>query len=63
MTPGPDWGLWRLRAAAYSDPGYEARLQSVPDAVRTGRREGTPIEEVVPDWADRIAAAQRPGAD
>jgi len=55
--------LWRLRAAAYSDPGYEARLQAVQDAVRTGRRKGTPIEEVVPDWAERIAAAQRPGAD
>src|SRR5215470_17556677 len=55
--------LWRLRAAAYSDPGYEARLQAVQDAVRTGRREGTPIEEVLPDCAERIAAAQRPGAD
>jgi hypothetical protein len=51
--------LWRLRAAAYSDPGYEARLQAVQDAVRTGRREGTPVEEIVPDWAERVAAAQR----
>ena len=51
--------LWRLRAAAYSDPGYESRLQAMQDAVRTGRREGTPIEEVVPDWAERFAASQR----
>ena len=51
--------LWRLRADAYSDPGYEARLQAMQDAVRTGRREGTPIEDVVPDWAERVAAARR----
>jgi hypothetical protein len=51
--------LWRLRAAAYSDPGYESRLQAMQDAVRTGRRGGTPIEEVVPDWAERVAAARR----
>ena len=51
--------LWRLRAAAYSDPGYEARLHAMQDAVSTGRREGTPIEEIVPDWAERVAAAQR----
>jgi hypothetical protein len=44
-------GLWRLRAAAYSDPGFAARLEAVQDAVRTGRREGRPIEEVVPGWA------------
>ena len=51
--------LWRLRAAAYSDPGYEARLQAMKDAVRTGRWEGTAIEEIVPDWDERVAAAQR----
>ena len=51
--------LWRLRAVAYSDPGYEGRLQAMKDAVRTGRREGTPIEEIVPDWDERVAAAQR----
>jgi len=51
--------LWRLRAAAYSDPGYETRLQAMREAVRTGRRDGTPIEEVVPDWAERVAAARR----
>jgi hypothetical protein len=51
--------LWRLRAAAYSDPGYEARSRSVQDAVRAGRRDGTPIEEIVPDWDERVAAARR----
>jgi len=51
--------LWRLRAAAYSDPGYEARLRAMREAVRTGRRDGTPIEEVVPDWAERVAVARR----
>ncbi len=51
--------LWRLRAAAYSDPGYEARLQAMQDAVRSGRHDGTPIEDVVPDWAERVAAARR----
>jgi hypothetical protein len=51
--------LWRLRAVAYSDPGYEARLQAVRDGARAGRRDGTPIEELVPDWEERVAAAQR----
>jgi hypothetical protein len=51
--------LWRLRAAAYSDPGYETRLQAMREAVRTGRRDGTPIEEIVPDWDERVAAARR----
>jgi Family of unknown function (DUF6247) len=51
--------LWRLRATAYSDPGYEGRLQAVQDAIRSGQRDGTPIEDVVPDWAERVAAARR----
>jgi hypothetical protein len=51
--------LWRLRAAAYSDPGYESRLQAMQDAVLAGRSEGTPIEEIVPDWDERVAAARR----
>jgi len=55
--------LWRLRAAAYSDPGYEAALEALRDAVRTGRRDGTPIEEVVPDWHERLAAARRRTAE
>jgi hypothetical protein len=40
--------LWRLRAAAYSDPEFAARLEAVQDEVRAGRRAGTPIEEIVP---------------
>lgn len=51
--------LWRLRAAAYSDPGFEARWQAMQEAARTGRREGTPIEEIVPDWDEKVAAARR----
>ena len=51
--------LWRLRAAAYSDQEYDSRLQAVRDAVRTGCRAGAPIEGLVPDWHDRISAAQR----
>jgi Family of unknown function (DUF6247) len=47
--------LWRLRAAAYSDPGFEARLEEV----RSGADGGTPVQDVVPDWAERVAAARR----
>ena len=47
--------LWRLTAAAYSEPGFEARLAGVREAVRIGSLEGSvPIEEVVPDWPDRL---------
>ena len=42
--------LWRLRAAAYSDPGYEEALQ----ATRDGRAEDfVPAEQVIPGWSDR----------
>lgn len=51
--------LWRLRAAAYADPGFEGRLQATQEAARTGRREGTLIEEIVPDWDERVAVARR----
>jgi uncharacterized protein DUF6247 len=51
--------LWRLRAVAYSDPGYETRLRAVQEPARAGRRGGTPIEELVPDWEERVAAAER----
>jgi len=51
--------LWRLRAAAYSDPGFATRLQAVQDSVETGRSEGTPIVEVVPGRAERVAAVRR----
>ena len=47
--------LWWLRAAAYSDPGFEARL----DEVRSGAGSGTPVQDVVPDWDERVAAARR----
>jgi hypothetical protein len=50
---------WRLAAVAWSDPGYEARLQAVRAAVRTGSRTGTPIEEIVPDWDERLEAARQ----
>ncbi|MGO9783593.1 MAG: DUF6247 family protein [Streptosporangiaceae bacterium] len=50
--------FWRLSAAAFSDPGCLARRQAVAESVRAGRR-GTPIEEVVPDWGERVAAAGR----
>jgi hypothetical protein len=46
--------LWRLRAVAYSDPGYETRLAEA----RAGSGDLTPIEDVVPDWAERVAAAR-----
>lgn len=47
--------LWRLRAAAYSDPDFEARLESA----RSGPGDRVPIEEIVPDWDERLAAARR----
>jgi hypothetical protein len=47
--------LWRLRAVAYSDPGFDARLE----AARSGVGEGTPIEDIVPGWAEKVAAARR----
>jgi len=47
--------LWRLTAAAYTAPGFEARLAGVRAAVRAGSLEGSvPIEEVVPDWPARL---------
>jgi hypothetical protein len=47
--------LWRLRAVAYSDPDFEARLE----ATRSAPGDGTPIEDVVPDWAEKVEAARR----
>jgi hypothetical protein len=47
--------LWRLTAIAHSDPGFEARLERAREAARTGSTEGwVPIEDIVPDWADRL---------
>jgi hypothetical protein len=46
--------LWRLTAAAQSDPGFATRLAAVREAVRTGSLEGSvPIEEAVPGWPAR----------
>jgi hypothetical protein len=43
--------LWRLSAAAYSEPGFEGRLARVRESVRSGSLEGAvAIEEIVPDW-------------
>jgi hypothetical protein len=42
--------LWRLRAIAYSDPGYDARIE----AARRGRpNDFAPAEQVVPGWPRR----------
>lgn len=49
---------WRLIALATSSPGYEGRVQEAAESIATGRR-GTPIEDVVPDWAERVEAARR----
>ncbi|MGH3319162.1 MAG: DUF6247 family protein [Streptosporangiaceae bacterium] len=42
--------LWRLRAVAYSDPGYAERLA----AVRGSHVEGfVSADQVIPDWPSR----------
>lgn len=42
--------LWRLRAVAYSDPGYQARL----DAARHGRPDDfVPAEQLISAWPRR----------
>ena len=42
--------LWRLRAVAYSGPGYEERLADA----RLGRAAGiAPAEQVIPGWPGR----------
>jgi hypothetical protein len=47
--------LWRLTAIAHSDPGFDVRLERAREAARTGSTEGwVPIEDIVPDWADRL---------
>jgi Family of unknown function (DUF6247) len=46
--------LWRLRAVAYSSPGYDERLA----AVRRGRAaDFAPAEHVIPGWSGRGPAA------
>lgn len=39
--------LWRLRAAAYSSPGYEGRSAAARDK---DRGDVVPAEQLVPDW-------------
>jgi hypothetical protein len=51
--------LWRLRAAAYSDPGFEARLAAAQAAMAGDQWDGIPARDVVPDWDEKIAAARR----
>ena len=47
--------LWRLTAAACSEPGFEACLASAREAVLAGSLEGSaPIEKIVPDWPARL---------
>jgi hypothetical protein len=46
--------LWRLTAAAHSDPGFADRLAGVREAVRTGSLDGSvPIKDAVPGWPRR----------
>lgn len=42
--------LWRLRAIAYSGPGYEDRMASARDGSAGGF---SPAEEVIPGWPHR----------
>ena len=47
--------LWRLTAAAYSEPGFDSRLAGVREAVLASSLEGAvPIEEIVPGWPARL---------
>lgn len=46
--------LWHLRADAYSAPGYE---QARADAAAS--RQGVPAEQVIPGWAELVAATER----
>jgi len=47
--------LWRLTAAACTEPGFDARLADMQEAVRSGSLGGSVlIEDVVPDWAARL---------
>jgi hypothetical protein len=55
--------LWRLRAVAYSDPGFATRVEAVQDGARAGRPEGTPIEEIVPDWGRTCCGGSHRRAD
>jgi hypothetical protein len=46
--------MWRLTAAAQSDPGFAGRLAAIREAVRTGSLEGSvPIQDAIPGWPPR----------
>ena len=45
--------LWRLRAVAYSGPGYEERLAAACHGQAAG---SAPAEQVIPGWSDRGSA-------
>lgn len=45
--------LWRLRAVAYSGPGYEERLAAACHGQAAG---SAPAEQVIPGWPDRGSA-------
>jgi len=49
--------LWRLRAVAYSDPGYGEALAEAREAAHAGRSHAgsVPVEDIVPDWPQRLA--------
>ena len=45
---------WRLTVIATRQPGYYEEL----DAVRSGAARTTPVEEAIPGWQERLAAAR-----
>ncbi len=47
--------LWRLRAAAYASPGYEAARE----AARTGSGQWASAADVITDWDAKVEAARR----
>ena len=52
--------LWRLRAVMYSAPGFDEARAEAREAAQSGRSRETsvPIEDIVPDWPERLAAAR-----
>ena len=47
--------LWRVRAAAYADPGYEAARE----AARTANGQSVQAADVIADWDAKVEAARR----
>jgi hypothetical protein len=46
--------LWRLTAAAQSDPGFAGRQAAIREAVQAGNLDSSvPIEDIVPGWHSR----------